>query len=270
MERKIKIDNNDQEITILLESNTITPGVYINAEYDIPNSYRFNYLDNYIDKNDLNSIIVNRPTKYITNEKIVSTYEDVIEHFTESDEKYFVTGYTDSKFMLIDKYINNKINGNIITFDKINSSKTPFDLKKYDGTTFISPNNKNKNYRTNIKVELSGLGISAMILNEANQKEYVLYLDTKNPIKYIDINENLTMFIYMRDNNEDPVTANLLLYGGLVEEPKITSDVFINRGYNTAFEPIKKLKNIKTINELIKSGQGFYKINTKGYDFNNK
>ena len=50
----------------------------------------------------------------------------------------------------------------------------------------------------------------------------------------------------MRDNNEDPVTANLLLYGGLVEEePKITSDVFINRGYNTAFEPIKKLKKYK-------------------------
>ena len=270
MERKIKIDNNDQEITILLETNTIIPGVYINAEYNGPNSYKFDYLDNYINKNDSNSITPTK-SKYITNEKIISTYEDVIDHFTESDEKYFVTGYTDSKFMVIDKYINDKINGNIITLNKINNSKSPFDLKKYDGTTNSTlPNNKSKNYRINIKVELSGLGISAMILNEVGQKEYVLYLDTKIPIKYIDINENLTMFIYMRDNNEDSVTANLLLYDGLVEEPKITSDVFINRGYNTAFEPIKKLKNIKTINELIKSGQGFYKINTKGYDFNNK
>ena len=41
------------------------------------------------------------------------------------------------------------------------------------------------------------------------------------------------------------------------------------QGLNSAFERMKKLKNITSINELNKLGLGYYKINTKGYDFKN-
>jgi hypothetical protein len=56
-------------------------------------------------------------------------------------------------------------------------------------------------------------------------------------------------------------------YDGIIEEPKIISEVFIDRGLNSAFERTKKLKNVRDINELSKVGLGYYKINTKGYNF---
>jgi hypothetical protein len=59
----------------------------------------------------------------------------------------------------------------------------------------------------------------------------------------------------------------MVIYDSLIEEPKIISEVFIDRGLNSAFERVKKLKNIKNINELTKTGLGYYKINTKGYNF---
>jgi hypothetical protein len=73
----------------------------------------------------------------------------------------------------------------------------------------------------------------------------------------------------MRSNIEQPESANIILYEGFIEEPKIISEVFIDRGLNSGFEKIKKLKNVTTLNELNKMGLGYYKINKKGYNFKN-
>ena len=130
----------------------------------------------------------------------------------------------------------------------------------------------NNNIRTKIKFLVPGLNFYAMILSEDSNTgyaEYVFYLDTENPIKYIDLGNGLTIFSYLRLDNLPEETANMVLYNGYVEEPKIISEVFIDRGINTAFEKVKKLKNIKNLNELIKTGLGYYKINTKGYNFKN-
>ena len=97
--------------------------------------------------------------------------------------------------------------------------------------------------------------------------EYILYLDTENPIKYVDLGNGLSRFMFMRSHNETEPTANMVIYDSIIEEPKIISEVFIDRGLNSAFERVKKLKNIKNINELTKTGLGYYKINTKGYNF---
>ena len=71
----------------------------------------------------------------------------------------------------------------------------------------------------------------------------------------------------MRNNIDDKVTPTLNYYSDTIDEPKVLSEVFIDRGVNNAFEPIKKLKNVKDLNELTKTGFGYYKINTRGYNF---
>ena len=123
--------------------------------------------------------------------------------------------------------------------------------------------------KTHKRILIPGTGVVGMILSYGNVSEYVLYLDTPNPIKYIDFPDGKTIFIYKRSEDQIDNTGNMILYPGLIEEPKIISEVFIDRGANNAFEPVKRLKNVKSLNELTKLGLGFYKINTKGFNFKN-
>ena len=261
---------------------------------------------------------------------LVSTYDDVMRHFAPADGKIFVTGYTSSKFSIIDKYF---IKTNVAVTRKsyyslsdlpIPVSAPALDLTKtqnfnvtltpnisggFDAhlETLIAPkpislavkkeplfknpgivsmatgiNNvptkaladftNNNAVRTKIRLLIPGLNYYAMILSEdtiSGINEYVLYLDTENPIKYIDLGNGLTIFSYLRQDDQPDLTTNMILYDGYVEEPKIISEVFIDRGLNTAYEKVKKLKNVKSINELTKMGLGYYKINTRGYNFKN-
>ena len=96
----------DTSITMLLESNTITPGSYINAEYNVPEDYKIKQIEGIINTYDNQRLAVKNQTNYITNTKIISTYDDINEHFKEDSTKYFVTGTTNSKFTLISKYFN--------------------------------------------------------------------------------------------------------------------------------------------------------------------
>lgn len=265
--RQILLKDTDIKLTINLEANVVIEGSYTRADYNTPEDYRISQLENIVNKLLPNDININ-PNKFITNNKIISSYEDVIEHFKKSDDKYFVTGITDSKQTIITKYFNknnfiktDKVRKNIILIGDDNNK--PIELEP-DLTD-------NHILRTKFKLDIPGLDIYGMILSE-NQNgliEYVLYLETKNPIKYIDLGNGLSRFIYMRSHDdEQDVSPNIILYNSLIDEPKIISEVFIDRGLNSAFERIKKLKNTKNINELAKMGLGYYKINTKGFNFN--
>jgi hypothetical protein len=193
----------------------------------------------------------------------------VIEHFKESPNKYFVTGVTDSKFNLISKFFNKR--------DLLNNNPDRIKLTKYIGnnnneTQIVEESLDNNNtIRTNIPLPIPGLDTTAMILNEikTGYYEYVLYLNTENPVKYIDLPEGFTIFTYMRSHIETESTGNIVAYDGIIDEPKIISEVFIDRGINSAFEKIKKLKNVKSLDELNKLGLNYYKINTNGYNFRN-
>jgi hypothetical protein len=265
-------ENTDSKILIHLESNTILQGTYISAEYNISEDYKLNQLERIANMVDVIDNPKSEQSEYITNTKIISTYKDVIEHFKPSNDKYFVTGITDSKVGLIDKYFRKEIFFNsdeqLKPFIKNNTKKIvgdennkPIEIEEdYSTNTII---------RTNVKLEIPGLNSSAMILseNQSTITEYVLYLDTENPIKYIDLGNGFATFTYMRSHISENEVGNIVLYEGFLEEPKIISEVFIDRGLNTAFEKIKKLKNIRNINELIKNGLGYYKINTNGYNF---
>jgi hypothetical protein len=272
--KQVLITENNNSIVISLESNTKLPGSYINADYNIPEDYKLQQLEaiaNKISNNDVepsDKVI----QKYITNTKIISTYDDVINHFKPNPNKYFITGVTDSKASLITKYFKKsdflKTAESLKPLKKLNFKKLTGD----DSANLVEvENDVNLNHliRTNVKLTIPGLDINAMILSENSTGllEYILYLDTENPIKYVDLGNGLSRFMFMRSHNETEPTANMVIYDSIIEEPKIISEVFIDRGLNSAFERVKKLKNIKNINELTKTGLGYYKINTKGYNF---
>ena len=212
--------------------------------------------------------VKNAVTGYTTNTKIISTYDDVIDHFRDAEDKYFVTGYTDSKFSMVSKFFSKKNILKLNTDPKVKQLVGDKSGNEIEKEVNIDTNSL---IRTKIKFVIPGLDISTMILvDDSTTPEYILYLDTPNPIKYIDFGDGYAIFKYMRSNIEEPETANIIFYDGFIEEPKIISEVFIDRGLNSGFEKMKKLKNVTDLNELNKMGLGFYRINKKGYNFKNK
>jgi len=196
--------------------------------------------------------------KYVTNNKNITTQEEVKAHFLDSEQKYFITGKTDSKFSLLDLSFTRE---QALNLYKEDIAKGYAELSER-----VVP--KPKNIRSGKRIEISGTNIVGMILSESDErKEYVLYLDTPNPVFYVDNLDKTTIFKFMRNNIDDKVTPTLNYYSDTIDEPKVLSEVFIDRGVNNAFEPIKKLKNVKDLNELTKTGFGYYKINTRGYNF---
>lgn len=266
--KTINIQNIDQaRIVINLEDNTVVKGSLVDPNYDINNSM-IDDLENLLNRIETTDSKPISNTEFITNTKIISSYEDVIEHFKPANNKYFVTGITSSKFDIIDRYFKKS------DFFNVAGSELP---KKYasDGNldfVEITPNVENLHtLRVGTKLKLPTLEISAMVLseNESGQYEYVLYLDTENPIKYVDFGDGLSTFTYLRSHNETYDNNTIVLFENFVDEPKITSEVFMDRGINTVFEKVKKLKMVKSINELSKIGLGYYKVNRKGFNFNN-
>lgn len=245
----------DYLVNLCVESLIDPSGVLVSPYYDDP---RIDDIEKTLTEIYPYNEMVKPASKYVNNKKNISTLADVKEHFLESSEKYFIIGKTDSKFSLLDLSFTKeqavKLYGN-------ENNKGYVDLS---GKVLPPP----KNIRVGKRIEISGTNITGMILLESDERiEYVLYLDTPNPVFYVDNLDETTIFKFMRDNHDDMITPTLNYYSDTIDEPKVLSEVFIDRGVNNAFEPIKKLKNVKDLNELTKTGFGYYKINTRGYNF---
>lgn len=248
---QIRIGDN-KIITIYLEGNTLMGGVYVEPNHDISTIER--YVSNF------EKLDIQKTKDYFVNTKNINTYDEIVDHFKDDDNKYFITGITTSKFSIID---NNYPLSNF-------TSKSDYKklISDSDGNIVSEDTENDYGVRSKIKFELGGANISAMILRENNLiKEYVLYLDTPNPIKYIDIINNFTTFKYLRNSLDVENSGDLIIHSDLVEEPKILSEVFIDRGINSVFEKIEKIKNIRNINDFTKFGNSNFKINSKGYEF---
>lgn len=59
-----------------------------------------------------------------------------------------------------------------------------------------------------------------------------------------------------------PITKEEVLFG-VVNSPEIQSQIFIDRGKNTAFEGIQRLGEVDNMGDLIPYGYGFFKINNQ-------
>jgi hypothetical protein len=255
----ILINDHDRVINIYLESRIDPNGSFI-LPYQNETSDRINQIENIVNNITLTpqvSIFGISDQNYATNDINISTYDEVKAHFLPSPEKYFIEGVTDSKFSLLD-----------LSYPKNVATKQQEQVSITKNLFYGAPSEPAKNIRVGKRIEISGTNVVGMILLESDARiEYVLYLDTPNPIFYVDNATGNTIFKYMRNNTDEKVSPGLSYYSDMVDEPKILSEVFIDRGTNNAFEPIRKLKNVRNLNELIKTGFGYYKINTRGYNF---
>jgi len=248
-------DDTDYLVNLYMESLIDPNGSVISPYYDDP---KINEIEKTLSEIYPYSDMVKPAMKYTTNNSNITNLDEVKTHFLDSPEKYFITGKTDSKFSLLD-----------LSFTREQALK----LYKDDLTNSYAelserPMPTPRNIRAGKRIEISGTNIVGMILSESDErKEYVLYLDTPNPVFYVDNLDKTTIFKFMRNNIDDMVTPTLNYYSDTIDEPKVLSEVFIDRGVNNAFESIKKLKNVKDLNELTKTGFGYYKINTRGYNF---
>lgn len=248
-------DDTDYLVNLCVESLIDPSGVFISPYYNDP---KIDEIEKTLSEIYPYNEMVKPAMKYITNTKNISTLSEITQHFLESEEKYFITGKTDSKFSLLD-----------LSFTKEQALKLygkDIDKGYVELSDKIMPTPRN--IRVGKRIEISGTNITGMILLESDERtEYVLYLDTPNPVFYVDNLDKTTIFKFMRYNLDDIVKPALNYYSDTIDEPKVLSEVFIDRGINNAFEPIKKLKNVKDLNELTKTGFGYYKINTRGYNF---
>lgn len=264
--RVLMKSENDLQLVINLDANTAIDGVYVNPNHGLSNHMVIEQLENLITETEPTFVV--EQVDYVTNQKIISNYDDVVEHFKPSNTKYFVTGVGGSKFNLIEQYFKKSDIGRIVN-NGVNYEKKIGDINNAvilsNAEEEISPN-----VRTGIRLKVPNTNIVAMIISETeNYKEYVLYLDTTQPIKYIDLGGDLATFSYQRTHENYKDSGQLNLFNGIIEEPKIISDVFIDRGINSVFEKINRLKMAKNINDIEKTGLGFFKINKKGFDFKN-
>jgi len=257
MDQEIKINDgfDGYALNIFLEGLIDPKGSLITPYYNDPKVLQIeeslNNMENYLD-------ITKPAIKYETNTKLIASLDDVNDHFKEKETKYFVKGKTDSKFSLLDLSFTK--DQALLFFEKDNKIK----YKELIEREYPKP----ENIRVGKRIIISGTDIVGMIILESEtRKEYVLYLDTPNPIFYVDNFDGTTIFKFMRNNIDDKITPTLNYYSDIIDEPKILSEVFIDRGVTNAFEPMRKLKNVNNLNELTKTGFGYYKINTRGYNF---
>lgn len=240
-------DTGNYRLTVTLSSNTYLDGTYIDAE-----NAALKKLDNLVDTLNVAAAATTSETKskirtyastsnsfYVAEldvNKTPETKSDITNYFNTND--YFVTGVTDSKYDSIIK-------------------------------SFTDPDNAKIPIYTDKKILLHGSDVYAMVLRNDTIKEYVLYVGTEYPIKYIDFPDGTTNFMYKRAPDYKVMEGKIVYYNGLIDEPKILSEVFIDRGVNNAFEPVKRLKNVDNLKELLKVGLGYYKTNSTGFNFKN-
>ena len=88
---------------------------------------------------------------------------------------------------------------------------------------------------------------------------------TINDIDYYDYSDGTTLFaVYSSGLTSDmvvcqPIVKNELLLG-IIDEPEVQSNIFIERGKNSALERIERLGEIDNIGDLEKYGYKFFGI----------
>lgn len=175
-----------------------------------------------------------------------------------------VTGVTDSKLLSLRTYtvatpyvvgfdINKEVYVNY-TGNTINGVSRVLSLSGTTGYTFDANND------IYIGTPLQKTGI---YYNDLTTTRKVLFNDT-NTTKVIPV----TNVVFKGEGwNKSNITLSGItkeeIYLGIVSQPEIESDVFIDRGITTVLESHMRLSEIRTMEELVLYGNGFYKIITQ-------
>lgn len=89
---------------------------------------------------------------------------------------------------------------------------------------------------------------------------------TIDNVTYFDYANGKTVFVL----NSSGLTSNMLVATGITKEevlmnvvdsPEIQSEIFIQRGKNSAFEALQRIGEVDNLGDLVRYGYGFFKIN---------
>jgi len=85
-------------------------------------------------------------------------------------------------------------------------------------------------------------------------------------VDYYDYPNGTTIFVMNSSGftqemlTEGPITKEEVLFG-VVNSPEIQSQIFIDRGKNSAFEGLQRLGEVDNMGDLVRYGYGFFKLN---------
>jgi hypothetical protein len=90
---------------------------------------------------------------------------------------------------------------------------------------------------------------------------------TINGIKYYDFPDGKTLFfVFSSGFTQDNITLSAITKNerllDFVMDPEVQSNVYIERGKYSAFEPLQRLGEVDNIGDLTRYGYNYYKINT--------
>lgn len=144
--------------------------------------------------------------------------------------------------------------------------------------SFILKSFAAKDYAVGKTVTIRGTDIKAVITaDDPEYKAYRMYLvddydpqSTTDEYEYPSIwyeeKNGVTTYRYKvpKATGYPSGTAFILQHWGIIDEPILDSNLFINRGVNNVFESFKRLKTVTNIQELEKTGFGFFKLYSGG------
>jgi hypothetical protein len=127
------------------------------------------------------------------------------------------------------------------------------DLEQYGSVKYIQGKNVYKNR------ELYG------VINSVTQN-YTGY--TIQDVDYYDYSDGTTLFFaqssgFTTENITSlPITKQEVMMG-VIDQPQIQTNVYIERGKNSAYEKIQRLGEVDNVGDLINYGYGFFKVEKK-------
>ena len=116
-------------------------------------------------------------------------------------------------------------------------------------------------YATNVPIIKNGQVFGVINVMDSTKTGYTI-----NDVTYYDYSDGTTIFIA----NSSGLTSNDIVASAItkqevlidmVSSPEIQSEVFIERGKNSAFEGLERLGEVDNIGDLTSYGYGFFKIN---------
>ena len=135
-----------------------------------------------------------------------------------------------------------------------------------------------KDYAVGKTVTIRGTDIKAVVTSDGTDyKAYRMYLvndydprrisyDYEYPSIWYEDRGGVTTYKYKvpKVTGYSNSTAFILQYWGIIDEPNLDTNLFINRGVNNVFESFKRMKTVTNIQELEKTGFGFFKLYSGG------
>ena len=112
---------------------------------------------------------------------------------------------------------------------------------------------------------IQGVEIIGVVNNIA--PSYTAY--TIQNVDYYDYSDGTTIYF----ENSSGLTQNMIeavpitkepILMGVIDQPQIVSDVFVERGKNTAYEQIRRLGEVSTVSDMENYGYGYFLIEKKG------